>query len=135
MIQGLDHAAICVSDIEKSVAFYRDVLGMRMVDSRPPETSSYLWLNFGPGQTLNLTLAPEQTPKVLAEKTGLNLFAHLAFRAPRNFLTQLKPKLEHLGVLKHESATGLYFTDPDGNFLEVTCWREHALQAAGQAHW
>ena len=63
MIQGLDHAAICVSDIEKSVAFYRDVLGMRMVDSRP-FTSSYLWLNFDPGQTLNLTLAPEQTPKV-----------------------------------------------------------------------
>ena len=72
---------------------------------------------------------------ILAEKTGLNLSAHLAFRAPRGFLTQLKPKLEHLGVLKHESATGLYFTDSDGNSLEVTCWREHALQAAGQAHW
>lgn len=134
MIQGLDHAAICVSDIERSVAFYRGVLGMRVVDSRP-FTSSYLWLNFGPGQTLNLTLAPEQTPKVLAQKTGLDLSAHLAFRAPRNFLDQLKPKLEDLGVLKHESATGLYFTDPDGNFLEVTCWREHALEEAGQAHW
>ncbi len=134
MIQGLDHAAICVSDIEKSVAFYRNVLGMRVVDSRPL-TSSYLWLNFGPGQTLNLTLAPEQTPKVLAEKTGLDLSAHLAFRAPRSFLTQLKPKLEDLDVLKRESATGLYFTDPDGNFLEVTCWREHALKEAGQAHW
>ena len=135
MIQGLDHAALCVSDIPKAVAFYRDVLGMRVVDSRPPETSPYLWLNFGPGQTLNLTLAPEQTPKKLAQETGLDLSAHLAFRAPRSFLDQLKPKLAGLDLLRHESATGLYFADPDGNYLEVTCWREHALEEAGQAHW
>lgn len=135
MIQGLDHAALCVSDIPKAAAFYRDVLEMRVVDSRPPETSPYLWLNFGPGQTLNLTLAPEQTPKVLAQKTGLDLSAHLAFRAPRSFLDRLKPELEDLGLLRHESATGLYFTDPNGNYLEVTCWREHALKEAGQVHW
>ncbi len=31
MFVGVSHTAICVSDMEQSIAFYRDILGMRIV--------------------------------------------------------------------------------------------------------
>ncbi len=134
MIQGFDHAALAVSDLPRAVSFYRDVLGLRPVDTSDPATSSH-WLNFGPGQTLNLTLAPERTPKALGLETDLNTSAHLAFAAPEAFLVELERRLVEHGVTPHRSRTGVYFCDPDGNFLEVTCWREKGLEEAGAEHW
>ncbi len=135
MIQGFDHAALSVADLPRAAAFYQDVLGMRPVDTRDPAVSSYFWLNFGPMQTLNLTLAPQLTPKALAVKTDLNVSPHLAFAAPEAFLELLSQRLEVCRVPFHRSQTGLYFSDPDGNFLEVTCWREKSLQETGAEHW
>lgn len=134
MIQGLDHAILNVSNLPLAVAFYRSVLGLRPVDVRDPATSSYFWLNFGPGQTLNLTLAPERTPKALGLETDLYTTAHLAFAAPEAFLDILQERLETRGVPFHRASSGLYFSDPDGN-LEVTCWREKGLEDAGAEHW
>lgn len=68
MIQGLDHAAITVSDIPTAIAFYVQVLGMRPVDSGPPDEAAFYWLNFGPAQTLNLSLDPAHTPRALRQE-------------------------------------------------------------------
>jgi catechol-2,3-dioxygenase len=135
MIQGLDHAALNVSDLPRAVVFYRDVLGMWSVDACDPATASYCWLNFGAGQTLNLALAPERTPKALGLETDLYTSAHLAFTAPEAFSKTLQEHLGANGVSFHRSSTGLYFSDPDGNFLEVTWWREKGLRDAGAEHW
>jgi catechol-2,3-dioxygenase len=34
-----------------------------------------------------------------------------------------------------ETETSVYFSDPDGNALEVTCWREKRLRETGRDHW
>lgn len=133
MIQGLDHAALNISDLPEAVAFYRE-LGMRPVDARDPATSSYFWLNFGPGQTLNLTLAPERTPSALGSETDLDTSAHLAFVAPETFVEELQKRLIERNIGVHRSRTGVYFCDPSGNFLEVTCWREKSLEDSGAEH-
>lgn len=135
MIQGFDHAALNVSDLREAVAFYQEVLNMRPVDSSDPTTTAYFWLNFGPSQTLNFTLAPERTPKALGLKTDPYTSAHLAFSAPERFLEVLEGRLTAYGVAFHRSSTGVYFCDLDGNFLEVTCWREKGLKDAGAEHW
>lgn len=135
MIGGFDHAALNVSDLPRAVAFYEEVLGMRPVDRRDPASASFFWLNFGVGQTLNLTLAPERTPKTLGLETDLYTSAHLAFAAPEAFLGALQGRLEAEGVPCHCSPTGVYFSDRDGNVLEVTCWREKGLEDSGAEHW
>ncbi len=135
MIQGLDHTALNVSDLPEAVAFYREVLEMRPVDAHDPANTRYFWLNFGPGQTLNLTLAPERTPNALGLETDLYTSAHLAFSAPEAFLEVLEGRLTAREVAFHCSSTGVYFCDPDGNFLEVTCWREKSLKDAGAERW
>lgn len=135
MIGGFDHAALNVSDLPRAVAFYREVLGFRPVDRRDPASASLFWLNFGAGQTFNLTLAPERTPKALGLETDLYTSAHLAFTTPEEFLETVEKRLAERGVSVHRSQTGMYFCDPDGNFLEVTCWRAEGLKDAGAEHW
>ena len=135
MIQGLDHVAIAVSDIPASIEFYVQVLRMRPVDSSIPTESDFYWLNFGPAQTLNLSLNPAQTPKALGQNLDWTRTPHLAFSAPESFLAEVEMRLTERHVTSKRSKTGLYFTDSDGNFLELTCWREFDLRAAGLPHW
>ena len=135
MIQGLDHLALAVADLPRAVDFYCNVLGMRPADSRNPAEARYFWVNFGPGQTLNLALHPEGTPRNLGVPHDPTRSPHAAFAASEESLGELKAGLEAHGVAVRGSRTGLYFADPDGNFLEVTCWRESALRRAGGTHW
>ena len=135
MLQGLDHAAIAVSNIPAAIKFYVQVLGMRVVDSANPDTADFFWLNFGHGQTLNLALNPSQTPEALGHQLDWTRTPHLAFSAPEAFLGEVALRLERRNLGSKRSKTGLYFTDPDGNFLEVTCWREFDLREAGLPHW
>jgi catechol-2,3-dioxygenase len=100
-----------------------------------PGEAAFYWLNFGPAQTLNLSLNPEQTPRAMHQELDWTRTPHLAFSAPEAFLDEVAARLEARGMTSRRSKTGLYFTDPDGNFLEVTCWREQALQAVGLTHW
>ena len=37
---GISHIAICVRDLDKSLAFYRDILGMRVAADRIQDTST-----------------------------------------------------------------------------------------------
>ena len=135
MIQGLDHIALAVSDLQRSVDFYCDVLGMRIVDSGSTENAEFYWLNFGVAQTLNLALNPGQTPKALGVELDWSRTPHIAFSAPDATLEVFEKRLDGRGILYKRSATSLYFTDPDGNYLEVTFWREKGLRDAGIPHW
>src|SRR3954468_21215213 len=48
---GVHHVAICVSDAQKGLAFYRDVLGMRQLPR--PDLGPGYWLDAG-GQQVHL---------------------------------------------------------------------------------
>ena len=135
MIQGIDHIAVAVSDIPKSVVFYAQVLDMRVVDSSEPETASFYWLNFGAGQTLNLCLNPDETPKAIVRQLDWHATPHMAFVTTEDFLLLVESRLKERDVPFKKSKTGLYFTDPDGNFLELTFWREASIRSSGAEHW
>ena len=127
-IRGFDHVALPVTDLARAVSFYRDVLGLRSVDRCDPETDDYHWLNLVPGQDLNLTRTPESA-------WGAAGAGHVAFNAPESSLSTLAERLADHDVDVRETETSLDFTDPDGDDLEVTCWREKRLHESGRDHW
>ena len=135
MIQGIDHIAISVSDIPNSVEFYTQILDMRVVDSRAAETASFYWLKYGVGQSLNLCLNPEETPKATGRELAWGRTPHIAFVTTEDFLLLVESRLKELSVPFKKSKTSLYFTDPDGNFLELTFWREASIRSSGAEHW
>ena len=135
MLQGIDHIAVSVADIAASVDFYTRVLKMRPVDSRDAEATFFYWLNFGAGQTLNLCLNPDATPNAKGEHLDWDRTPHIAFVTSESFVETVESKLNESGTVYKRSGSSLYFTDPDGNFLELTFWREARIRAAGAKHW
>ncbi|WP_266074790.1 VOC family protein [Haladaptatus caseinilyticus] len=127
-IQGFDHVALPVSDLRRAVSFYRDVLGLRSVDRRDPDIDDYHWLNLGQGQGLNLARVDEESRTDTSPR-------HIAFNAPEEYLGEVIDRLEKRNRDVRKTDTSIYFSDPDGNELEITCWREKRLRESGVNHW
>ena len=124
-IDRLDHLVLTVASIERSCAFYRDVLGMTVEvfgDGRKA-------LHFG-NQKINLQEAGSETaPKARYPTMGS---ADLCFIAATP-LTEVITQLEALNVqirLGPVSRTGaggpiqsIYIRDPDENLIEISNYR------------
>ena len=92
---GVTHIGICVRDMEKSLAFYRDALGMKVLGDRatdPTEggrphnykhrrkTRRWVSLSYGEGSspTLTLTSHPGERPDgqpILLDQVGISHFS------------------------------------------------------------
>jgi catechol-2,3-dioxygenase len=118
-----------------AIKFYEEILDMRSVDKRNPETGSFFWLKAGTGQSLNLCLAADKTPRAKGDTLDWDMTPHIAFVCDESFLDTVQKRLEHNKVVHKRHSSSLYFTDPDGNFLELTCWREQRLKTSGAMHW
>lgn len=122
-VEGIDHVAMRVRDVSRSVAWYRDVLGLeRMHESA--------WGDFpavvGAGTT-SLALFPSPTPDAGRPGTGPDVsIRHIAFRVGRGTFDQARAALAAHGITAtfddHVAAHSLYFTDPDGHQLEITTY-------------
>ena len=119
-ISGLDHIVLCVADVERSLAFYREVLGMEPRQERPGKWS----LHFG-SQKISIQDADTVPEMARATVPGSGNFCLLA-NDPVDGLVADAGRLgiEILdGPVERQGATGLlrsvYFRDPDGNLVEV----------------
>jgi hypothetical protein len=83
-------------------------------------------VSVGQGQSLNLS----ETGDGETVRPG-----HVAFAAPESFLDTLRARLGSEDIEVRDAETSFYFTDPDGNELEVTCWRESRVREGGASHW
>ncbi|WP_411972073.1 VOC family protein [Sphingobacterium sp. Lzh-3] len=123
MIQGLYETHIQVRDLAKSVAFYTEVLGLRVAHRDPTRPIVFLWI--GTGKDYMLGLWQEETnfqPRHFAfraDKEDILNYAvdYLKTRdlTPYNFL---KDGIETPMVFAWMPALAIYFNDPDGNQLE-----------------
>ncbi|BEU88267.1 VOC family protein [Selenomonas sp. TAMA-11512] len=110
------HNNFNVLDLDKSIAFYEEALGLK--EQRRREGEGFTLVFMGDGKTpheLELTwLADRKEPYNLGE----NEF-HLALQAD-NFEAAHK-KHEEMGVICFENtAMGIYFiADPDGYWIEI----------------
>jgi catechol 2,3-dioxygenase-like lactoylglutathione lyase family enzyme len=121
-LDHLDHLVLTVADIGRSVAFYRDVLGMEVESFAGGRTA----LRFG-DQKINLHLAGQEfEPKARQPLPGS---ADLCFIAETP-LAEVEAHLRACGIAVEEGpvrrtgATGpilsVYIRDPDGNLVEIS---------------
>lgn len=112
------HNNINVKDLEKSLEFYREALGLKEVERIVPDDNSFIIVYLGDGQTshrLELTwLRDWDRPYNL----GDNEF-HLAFTVDNFEEAQIKHK-EMDCICFENPDMGIYFiSDPDGYWLEI----------------
>lgn len=116
----ITHIGINVIDLARSVAFYRDALGMKVMKSAD---GRFATVSFG-YQHHDLALIPARGSDRRHGGIGMNHFAVQV----RDYveLVQFTGRLVDAGVhieraIDHRTGIGVYFQDPDGNNLELWC--------------
>ncbi|GGY18562.1 VOC family protein [Streptomyces djakartensis] len=120
------HTGLNVTDLDRSLAFYRDVLGFSLIGEGKEEGRRYAFL--GDGERLVLTLWQQAEQPYDGGRAGLH---HLAFEADsiervREYETALRAHgtdFAHEGVVAHSEGAasgGIFFHDPDGTRLEIS---------------
>jgi catechol 2,3-dioxygenase len=120
-LQRLDHVSLNVGDRQRSIAWYRDVLGLEQ-RGRPGRDDWPVFMGEF-GACVALFQAQTESPERDDESTGLR---HVAFMVGRDALAQARTRLDEHGIEfrfeDHGNAHSLYFPDPDGNVIELTTY-------------
>jgi len=112
----LNHVALHVADVDKSAAFYRDVLRLEPIP-RPAFSFPGAWFRLGVDQELHLIGGRDR--EVISHNRG-NHFALLVddFDAWENYLIEKQIKFAPRR-LRPDGALQLYVIDPDGHYVEL----------------
>jgi lactoylglutathione lyase len=121
---GLFEAHLTVSDMQRSVAFYRDVVGLPLALEVPERGAAFFWIG-GRGEGMLGLWSLGSAPMALS--------LHVAFKAPLEDVLSGCDGLRSAGVtplsffgaetdepsvLGWMPAAAVYFRDPDGHMLE-----------------
>ncbi|HEY3757951.1 MAG TPA: VOC family protein [Opitutaceae bacterium] len=113
----LNHVAIAVSDVPRSVRFYRDALGLLEIP-RPAFNFPGAWFRVGSNQELHL-IGGHAGP-VAAAKRGEG---HFALRVPDLATAEQTLRARHApfdGPMRRpDGARQIFLADPDGNVIEL----------------
>lgn len=128
-IKTLGHAVLKVHSLERSAAFYRDVLGMREV-ARYRGKMVFFSLGANHHDLALMEVGPHAAD---ADPGAVGLY-HLAFKVGDSLdeLRAVKAELEAsgvaiLGMSDHRVSQSLYILDPDGIELELYVDADPAL--------
>src|SRR5262245_61630440 len=123
----IDHCVIAVGDWERSIAFYRDVLGAEVVDNPGGRVA----FRFGE-QQLNVHGPGVDAGTLVARPAVVPGGSDLCFAwpgTPEEAITHLAEhgvEVEAGPVTRHGGrgeGTSVYFRDPDGSLLEFIVYR------------
>ena len=126
-LTGLHHLTLITADIERSIAFYRDVLGLGIVRDAPsdddPDTR-HVWFGAVDG-TPGRLLSVMEYPQLPAGAVGTGSTHHFALAvessdeldAWRDYL--LGQDVECSEVFDRGGFRSLYVRDPDGHVVEI----------------
>jgi glyoxalase family protein len=126
-LRGLHHITAIAIDLDRTVAFYRDLLGLAIVHDGPSDDdplARHVWfgaLDGDAGRLLSFMQYPELQPGVV----GIGSTHHFALtvdsaeeqEAWRDYLRD--HGVECSEVLDRGAFTSIYVRDPDGHIVEI----------------
>ncbi|OYU84689.1 MAG: glyoxalase [Flavobacterium sp. BFFFF2] len=124
MIQGLYETHLFVENVERSIGFYKNILGLEQCYFEAERRAAFFWI----GKPKEAMLGLWEKPKSDIDKR------HFAFRCEAEFILEkseaflksknltpynfLKDGTEKPMVFAWMPAIAIYFNDPDGHYLE-----------------
>jgi len=118
-VNSLGHMGVYVRDIDRSVAFYRDILGLQVSD-RSPRGGVFMTAQDRAVEHHELLLAPGRN-----DDGNVNVLQQISFRCAT--LKDVKDfyrvfvdnKVPINRCVSHGNTVSIYAQDPDGNSVEV----------------
>jgi len=126
-VAGILHTGLTVSDLDRSIAFYRDLLGLAVVHDGPSDDdpeARHVWfgaLDGGPGALVSFMQYPELPPG----QVGVGSTHHFALivdsseeqEAWRDYLRD--HGVDCTDVFDRGPFKSIYIRDPDGHIVEI----------------
>lgn len=123
-LRGLHHLTGICADMDRTIAFYRDLLGMAVVHDGPSDddpNTRHVWFGGGPGSLLSFMQYP-QLPEGVVGRGSTHHFALTVDsgeeqEAWRDYLRG--QGVECTDVFDRGAFRSIYLRDPDGHIVEI----------------
>jgi glyoxylase I family protein len=120
-VQSIDHVEVFVRSIPEAIRWYGETLGLREMARWDPEP---VMVGAGGNMLALFQAAPNSIPQAAAPALRWH---RVAWRTDRPGFEAAQAHLTALGIpfrgpVDHGSAWSIYFHDPDGHPLEITCY-------------
>lgn len=141
-VRGLYETHLTVSDLDRSIAFYRDVVGLPLALEVPERAAAFLWVPDSRRSMLGLW-ALGSAPIGMTLHVAFEVAADDLLEAPSRLRAHGVTPLSFFGeettepsVIGWMPAAAVYFRDPDGHLLEyLTMLDEEPDADAGIVAW
>lgn len=123
-IRGLFETHLTVSDLARSVKYYRDIIGLPLALELPERGAAFFWIG-APGQAMLGLWSLGSAPMAMSLHIAFTVELSDLLAAPMRLRDQGITPLSFFGAETNEPdvlgwmpAASLYFRDPDGHLLE-----------------
>ena len=142
--QGLHHITLVGADRQTSIDFWEGLLGMPFIFEQPNlDNAGESHIYFDPGDDRLITVFTREDRKAIKRRTPTDTGCvhHIAFNVSRAVFMQIVERLgargvPNTGVRDRMIFDAVYFEDPLGLLIELSCWKFdaarglHALRGA-----
>jgi catechol 2,3-dioxygenase-like lactoylglutathione lyase family enzyme len=129
--QGVHHITLIGSNREAIIDFYEGVLGMPLIFEQPnldvPQ-ENHLYFDPGDGRLLTFFVRPDRVNDPRPNPEGIGNLHHLAFMVSRATYSLVAKRLNERGIdntgnVDRGFMDSIYFRDPNGQLLEMACYK------------
>ena len=129
--QGVHHITFVGSNRQAIVDFYQGVLGMPLVFEQPnldvPD-ELHLYFDPGDGRLITFFVRPTRVDDPAPNPENIGNLHHIAYTVSRATYTQVAARLKEFGIantgpIDRGFMDSIYFRDPNGQLLEMACFK------------
>ena len=129
--QGLHHITLVGADRQTSIDFWEGLLGMPFIFEQPNldnARESHIYFDPGDGRLITIFTREDRKPVQRRTPTEPGCVHHIAFNVSRAVFMQAVKRLDargikHTGVRDRHIFDAIYFEDPMGLLIELSCYK------------
>jgi glyoxylase I family protein len=120
-VRGLDHVVVVCSDVERSMEWYRDMLGLEALRVDEYRRGEVPFISMRISQTALIDLVPGERTGVNVDHFSLYVEGDLDAATASGEFDVVRPPTTIFGA--QGDGPGMYVRDPDGNVIELKAYR------------